>query len=333
MPTPIDILAHVRGYMTSRVILTAAELDLFTRLADQPQTAGELASALGADERALTRLLDCLVTQHLLQKTEGRYRVTESGAQLAARHPSSILPMVQHLNTIWDNWSRLTDCVRHGTNPRPRALVGPAHEDDTRAFIGAMHVVARQTAAAVAAECDLHRFSRLLDVGGGSGAYVIAFLQQNQNLHAVLFDFPSVIALATEHVTQAGLQNRVTFVPGDFYKDELPTGCDVALLSAIIHQNSPRQNVDLYSKIHRALEPGGTLLIRDHVMDESRTRPPDGAMFALNMLVNTPGGDTYTFAEVEDALRQAGFGHPRLLRSGDRMDCLVEARKPLSGAG
>lgn len=327
MPTPLDILAQVRSYMASRVILTAAELDLFTRLADQPQTAGELAAALGVDERALTRLLDCLVTQRLLQKSDGRYRVTELGAHLAARHPASILPMVQHLNTIWDNWSQLTDCVRQGTNPRPRAVIGAAREDDTRAFIGAMHVAARQTAAALAADCNLDRFSRLLDVGGGSGAYVIAFLQHNPNLDAVLFDFPGVIALAAEHVTQAGLQGRVTFVPGDFYQDELPSGCDVALLSAVIHQNSLGQNAELFAKIRRALEPGGALLIRDHVMDESRTQPPDGAMFALNMLVNTPGGDTYTLAEVEAALRQAGFVEVRLLRSGDRMDCLVEARK------
>jgi len=313
--------------MRSRVILTAAELDLFTQLVDRPQTAGELASALGVDERALTRLLDCLVTQSLLQKSDQQYRVNEDAAWLGSHHPSSILPMLQHLNTIWDNWSRLTECVRHGTNPQPRAVIGAARADDTHAFIGAMHVAARQTAAGLAAACDLRPFSRLLDVGGGSGAYTIAFLQQNPNLHAVLFDFPGVIALAGEHVAQAGLQERVTFISGDFYQDELPSGCDLALLSAIIHQNSPLQNVELFAKIHRALEPGGALLIRDHVMDESRTQPPDGAMFALNMLVNTPGGDTYTFAEVAGALRQAGFVEIRLLRSGERMDCLVEARK------
>jgi len=327
MPMPLDILTHVRSYMGSRVILTAAALDLFTQLSDQPETAGELASALGVDERALTRLLDCLVTQNLLQKPDGRYRITEDGACLASRHPSSILPMVQHLNTIWDNWSQLTDCVRHGTNPRPRAVIGSACEDDTRAFIGAMHIAARQTAAGLAEACDLRQFSRLLDVGGGSGAYTIALLQKNPKLHGILFDFPAVIALAADNITQVGLKDRVAFVPGDFYQDQLPSGCDLALLSAIIHQNSPRQNIDLFAKIHRALEPGGVLIIRDHVMDESRTQPPDGAMFALNMLVNTPGGDTYTFAEVEDALRQAGFVEIRFLRSGERMDCLVEARK------
>jgi predicted O-methyltransferase YrrM len=327
MPTPLDILVQARSYMLSRVILTAAELDLFTRLADQPVAADEIAAGLGLDERGLTRLLDCLVTQDLIEKKHGRYRVTKDGACLASGHPSSVLPMVQHLGTIWGNWSQLTECMRSGGNPRRRAVSGSTSEADTRAFIGAMHVAARPTAAAVAESCDLRRFAQLLDIGGGSGAYTIAFLKKNTNLRAVLFDLPDVIRIAEDNIAQAGLRDRVAFAAGDFYEDELPSGCDLALLSAIIHQNSPQQNFDLYGKVHRALEPGGVLLIRDHVMDESRTTPPDGALFALNMLVNTPGGDTYTFAEITDTLRRAGFANPRLLRSGGHMDCVVEARK------
>jgi precorrin-6B methylase 2 len=327
MPTPLDIVMQARGYMLSRVILTAVELDVFTRLADQPLAADEIAAELGLDERGLTRLLDCLVTQDLLEKERGRYRVTKGGAYLASGHPSSILPMVQHLGTIWDNWSQLTECVRSGGNPRRRPVSGSPCDADMRAFIGAMHVAARQTAASVAEACDLRRFSRLLDVGGGSGAYTIAFLHKSPSLRAVVFDLPGVLRIAEDNLAQAGLRDRVTLAAGDFYKDELPSGCDLALLSAIIHQNSPQQNLELYAKIHRALEPGGVLLIRDHVMDESRTKPPDGALFALNMLVNTPGGDTYTFTEIADTLQRAGFANTRLLRSGERMDCVVEARK------
>ena len=327
MPTPLDILTQARSYMTSRVIMTAAELDIFTQLADQPVGAENLAAQLGLEERPLTRLLDCLITLNLVEKADGRYRVTKDGACLGSRHPASILPMVQHLNAISDNWSHLTACVRSGVNPHPRPVIGAASEPDTRAFIGAMHVVARQTAAVIAEACDLRSFSQLLDIGGGSGAYTIALLQHNPQLRAVLFDFPSVVPIAASHVSEAGLHDRVAFVSGNFYEDDLPHGCNVALLSAIIHQNSPQQNIELYAKIHRALEPRGVLLIRDHIMDASRTKPPDGALFALNMLVNTPAGDTYTFAEVEHTLQQAGFAHVRLLRSGDRMDCLVEAKK------
>jgi len=165
-------------------------------------------------------------------------------------------------------------------------------------------------------------------MGGGSGTYTIAFLERNPNMTAVIFDLPDVISLAVERLKDEGFLERVTLVAGDFYKDELPAGCDLALLSAIIHQNSPQENLALYKKIYRALAPGGMLLIRDHVMDESRTKPPAGALFAINMLVATAGGDTYTFKNIKDTLEQAGFQVVKQVRSGERMDCLVEARKP-----
>lgn len=143
----------------------------------------------------------------------------------------------------------------------------------------------------------------------------------------MIFDFKHVIPLAEAGIHEAGLADRVEMVSGDFYTDELPKGCDLALLSAIIHQNSPAQNLALYEKIYRALTPGGTLLIRDHIMEENRTRPPAGAIFALNMLVGTEDGDTYTFQEVKSALESAGFVDIRQIQQGENMDCIVAARK------
>ena len=141
----------------------------------------------------------------------------------------------------------------------------------------------------------------------------------------VVFDLPEVVPLAERRLRQESLLERATIAAGDFYSDELPVGCDLALLSAIIHQNSPEQNLELYRKVHRALAPNGVLLIRDHIMNEGRTEPADGALFALNMLVCTDGGDTYTFAETEEALLQAGFRSVKRLRYGEAMDSLVEA--------
>jgi ubiquinone/menaquinone biosynthesis C-methylase UbiE len=176
---------------------------------------------------------------------------------------------------------------------------------------------------------DSRAYHTLLDVGGGSGAYTIAFLKNSPQLRAVVFDLKNVIPITQEKIREAGVEDRVTFVEGDFYKDPLPVGCDLALLSAIIHQNSPEQNLSLYRKIYRALRSGGALLIRDHIMDATRTRPPAGALFALNMLVNTPAGDTYTFGEVKEALESAGFTDVEWIVSGKKMDSLVRAVKPL----
>jgi SAM-dependent methyltransferase len=234
--------------------------------------------------------------------------------------------MVLHLNGLWETWGGLTETVRTGSNPK-RKPVTDRGDDSLKAFIGAMHVVGRSLSIELADFYDLSPYTRLLDIGGATGTYTMAFLQKNPEMTAVLFDLPDVVPWAKERLQTEGLLDRVELVAGDFYQDELPKGCDLALLSAIIHQNSPQQNLDLYRKIHRALVEGGTLLIRDHVMDQDRTFPPQGTLFAINMLVNTEGGDTYTFDEIRDTLEAAGFGEVKLVRKGEHMDCLVEAKK------
>ncbi len=327
MLTPKSILEDAWCFMKSRVLFTAAELDIFTKLAGFHYTAAELARDGGWDERATTRLLDCLTALGLLTKEGSRYHLTEASQTLASNHPATIRPMILHLNHIWRNWSNLTDVIRQGQNDDLHKI-GDWGGEVQEAFIGAMHVIGRELAEEIAAAYDAGAFKKLLDIGGASGTYTMAFLRRQPQMRAVLFDFAPVLTLAKERLAQEGFLDRVELVAGDFYTDELPGGCDLALLSAIIHQNSPAQNVALYEKINRALVPGGVVLIRDHIMDETRTQPPAGAMFALNMLVNTPGGDTYTFPEVAQTLTAAGFTDVKLVRTGERMDCLVEARKP-----
>ena len=320
------VLQEVREFLQSRVILTAAELDLFTRLNKEEGTADDLARELECDQRALTRLLDSLVAQKLLSKQDSLYRTSERGALLSAEHPKTELPMVLHLNGLWETWSGLTETVKTGINPK-RKPVSQRDNDSLESFIGAMHVVGRSLSKEIADSFDLSPFKRLLDIGGATGTYIMAFLEKNPEMTAVLFDLPHVIPMAEKRLEAKGLLKRVELVSGDFSEDELPKGCDLALLSAIIHQNSPRENLDLYGKIHRALVPGGKLLIRDHVMDPDRTSPPQGTLFAINMLVNTKGGDTYTFDEIRNSLEKVGFGEVKLVRKGERMDCLVEGRK------
>ena len=320
------VLGDVRGFLKSRVILTGAELDLFTRLDKGRAGADDLAKELKCDQRCLTRLLDSLVALQLLSKQDGLYRTSEWGSLLSAGHPETELPMVLHLSGLWETWSGLTATVETGTNPK-RKPVSQRGGDSLEAFIGAMDVVGRSLSKEIADFYDLSPFKRLLDIGGATGTYTLAFLEKNPEMTAVLFDLPDVITLAEARLEREGILGRVELVAGDFCYDELPRGCDLALLSAIIHQNSPQKNLDLYRKVHRALVPGGKLLIRDHVMDPERTFPPQGTLFAINMMVNTEGGDTYTFAEIRDTLEEAGFVEVKLVRRGERMDCLVEARE------
>ena len=327
MSQVLDIFTEYTGWMKARIVLTAAELDIFTLLDEKPLTAEEFARTLKADTRASVRILDCLVAFGLLEKTGGWYALTESGAFFSSRHPESVLAMLLHMNNGWDNWTLLTETVLEGRNPGLKPVIDAKDKAVTKAFIGAMHVIGKSMSREIAAAYDARPYKRLLDIGGGSGTYTIALLEKNPNMSAVIFDLPDVIPIAAERLKAEGYLERVTLAAGDFYKDELPAGCDLALLSAIIHQNSPLENISLYRNIYRALEPGGTVLIRDHVMDESRTKPIAGTLFAINMLVHTTGGDTYTFREIKEMLDKAGFQDVKLVRSGERMDCLVEGKK------
>jgi predicted O-methyltransferase YrrM len=325
--TPQAILELARNFMESRVLLSAAELDLFTLLAPNPLSVEEIAAKNGADLRGLTILLDALAAMGLLIKQGNQYHCPSPlSAFLSKSSPDSILAMIHHMGHVWQRWSRLTEVVK-GSEVSGKPPVS-SDVDELRAFIGAMHAVAAKLAPGVVAAVNPGTARDLLDVGGASGTYTLAFLRAVPGMRATLFDKPEVIPIARRRLGEAGVLDRMTLVGGDFYRDEFPPGHDLALISAIIHQNSPGENLDLYRKVFRALVPGGRIIIRDHIMEPDRTRPRDGAIFAVNMLVATQGGNTYTFEEIHTGLVQAGFVRIRLLQQGERMDGLVEGFKP-----
>ncbi len=320
---PHPTLGLSRAFMESRVLLTAAELDLFTELSRGPRDAAALAAAHGWQPRPLAALLDALAAMRLLEKRDTAYRCPpEIAADLSADSPTSLLASVQHAANLWNRWSGLTARVA-GVGKAPAAGTG-----DTRAFIEAMHVIARPQAARLVAATHPGGTRRLLDVGGASGTYTLAFLDAVPELEATLFDLPDVIPFARERLGAAGCLGRVKLVAGDYLIDPLPGGHDLAWLSAVIHSNGPDQNLVLYRKVFGALVAGGRIVIRDHVMSEDRTAPRAGALFAINMLAATDDGRTYTFNEIAAGLAAAGFRDTRLVRPGDAMDALVEARKP-----
>jgi predicted O-methyltransferase YrrM len=326
--SPEDILKLARSFMGARILLTAAELNLFSLLRDQHLTSQEIARKTRTALRPLVILLDALTALDLLQKQEGAYRCSsQASAWLADGAPDSVLPMVLHMAHLWRQWSALTNIVK-GVAPLRDQDVGMQDEAELRAFIGAMHVVGRDRTAEIVAWVQPDQARNLLDVGGASGTYTLAFLRAVPELKATLFDRPEVIEMARERLSREGVLERVTLAPGDFYREELPPGHDLAFVSAIIHQNSPAQNLDLYRKVFRALVPGGRIVIRDHIMDADRTEPKEGAVFAVNMLVATDGGGTYTYDEIRNDLEQTGFHRISLVRKGQFMDGLVEAFKP-----
>jgi len=325
------VLDMVRGFQPACVVIAAAELDVFTILHARPMAAARLALRIKGDVRALKVLLDALAALGFLVKSAGAdpvYSVPPAAAEvLAEGGPQCVLGMVRHLGNCLRGWRQLAGVVISGKPARRRPSVLGAG-GDLASFIRAMHEISEPMAMPLISGLGKLRFSHLLDLGGASGTWTVPFLRLNPGACATVMDRPEVIPMARRLMKKAGLADRVRLFPGDFMKRALPEGADLAWVSAIVHQNSRAQNRRLFAKLFSALEPGGLVLIRDIVMDASRTSPEAGAMFAVNMLVNTAGGGTFTFSELRDDLSSAGFSRVRFLRRGQWMDSVVCASKP-----
>ncbi len=325
--TAQEILDIAWSFQSACVLTAAADLDLFSPLQEKAMTVQSLASALGTDPRATTILLDALVALEFLTKQGNDYSVPEEVAKLLTeKSANNVLPMVRHLANCLRRWAALAGVTQTG-KPVERIPSTRGQEADQADFIGAMHNFSGPIAAEVVDKLQPLKFSHLLDIGGASGTWTIAFLRSVPEAKATLFDLPPVISMAAKRIAEAGLGDRVSLVPGDFYADDLPDGADLAWLGAICHQNSREQNRALFTKIHKALNDDGVVVIRDVVMDPSHTSPKGGALFAVNMLVNTERGGTYTFDEYSHDLNEAGFGEVKLVHRDEFMNSLIRAEK------
>ncbi|MBM4037290.1 MAG: methyltransferase domain-containing protein [Planctomycetes bacterium] len=326
--TAEQVLDLARSFQGACVVTAAAELDVFNVLRPTRQTAESLAGKLRANPHAMAVLLDALAAMGLLVKKGDRYGLAPGLEEtLTDASPRNVLPMARHSGTCLRKWAQLGQVVKTG---RPARVIPSIHGEkaDREAFIGAMHAINIAMAPRLVADLGPPPFRHLLDVGGGSGTWTIAFLRAAPTATATLFDLPQVVPLARKRLAAEGMAGRVTLVAGDYTRDKLPRGADLAWVSATVHQESLEGMAALFRNVFAALEPGGRILIRDIVMHTSRTRPAMGALFAVNMLVATEAGGTYTLAEMSHALKAAGFVRPRLLRKADDMSAVVAAVKP-----
>jgi hypothetical protein len=321
-----QILEMMRAYQVPCLLAAAADLDLFEKLVPAPRTAVEVAAAAGCDLRAITVLLDALAAVGVIVKQDERYSISpELAPFLCEGFPQSVAAMLRHQANCLRNWSRLPWTVRSGIPEYP----GPSirgEDADRVSFIEAMHVVSRGIADGLVQEIHPGGVRCVLDLGGASGSWTTAWLKAEPQSRAIIFDLPHVIPMARDCFASSPFTDRVELCAGDFYTDDLPRGADLAWVSAIIHQNSPDQNRALYRRIAAALEPHGWIYIRDIVMETSRTTPVAGALFAVNMLSATEGGNSYSLTEIQEDLRSAGFTDVQLVRHDKGMHSIVRAR-------
>jgi len=323
--TPEDIHRIAMAFQQSRILLTAVELDLFTAIGNKSLTSENIAAKIGTDNRATDRLLNALCAIGFVSKKKNLFSNTPASAKFLIKGERGYMAGLMHTSGLWKTWSTLTDAVKKGGKAVPDPIK-KRNPEWFEAFISAMHHRASANAHLVVSKLDLKKVSKMIDIGGGSGAYAMAFVRAKKEMTATVFDLPNVIPLTKKYVAEAGLFDRINFAEGDYNKDEFGKDFDLVFFSAIIHINSPENNQSLMHKAARAMKPGGQVIIQDFIMDMGRTTPPFGTFFALNMLVGTEDGDTYTEAAVKSWLKKSGFTGVRRLE-GEGPASMIIARK------
>lgn len=302
--TPQGLRELIYNFRTSRVLLTAIELDLFSALDKESKTSAEVSSIISADPRATDRLMNVLCNIDLLEKKNGQFSNSDFSSRYLVKGKPDYISNLLHAVNLWDSWSNLTEIVRRGKPVQRNDKDGKNWRDN---FIEAMHYRAVKQASEDINMIDLSGVRNVLDLGGGSGAYAMNFANSSKDIAAAVFDLPEVIPLTEKYLEKSGLKDKVKTIKGNYLTDDIGTGYDLIFLSAIIHSNSFEENKDLVMKCADALNKNGMLVIQDYVMDDERITPPAGTMFAINMLVNTKGGDTFTQTEIYSWLKNAGL--------------------------
>jgi (2Fe-2S) ferredoxin/predicted O-methyltransferase YrrM len=310
---PDELLQIVRGFQESRALLSAIELDLFSALGEGANAAS-VAARLKTDPRATEMLLNALTAMGLLLKTNGSFHNTVTSARyLAAGSTDNARDSMMHTVHLWPRWATLTDCVRSGTAVIERKT-GGRDADWTNAFIAAMDRNAAERAPLVVRAVSLAGVGKMLDVGGGSGAYAIAFARAAQDLQVEILDQPEVLALTRKYIERAGLTGRIQTRPGDLRTDPLGAAFDLVFVSAICHMLGPEENRNLIQRCYQALAPQGRLVVQDFLLEPDKASPKFAALFALNMLVGTQAGSSYSSVEYIAWLRESGFQDVKHIR-------------------
>ena len=282
-----------------------------------PETAATIAERTGCSLRGTRALLDALVGLEFLLRVGERYGLTdESAIFLVSTKPSYYGMYFTHMTRqLLPRWTHLAECVKTG---RPISNLN----DDTEGqkffseFVESLFPLHYRAARLVGRHLDIAKATSrvtVLDLGAGSGVWGIALAHQSPHVRIHAVDWPAVLEVTRRIAVRQGVADRLTAVAGDLLQADFGNGHQVAIIGHILHSEGPERSRRLLRRIFDALAPGGNIVISEFLPNEDRTGPPNALIFAVNMLVNTEVGDTFSFGEISSWLTEAGFKNPRLL--------------------
>ncbi len=313
--SPQQLRQTAFGFAPVIMLDAAVRLGVFDALLAGPLVSDEVAQCCRTSTRGTRPLLDALAALGFLNKENGRYSLTpESATFLVTTSPAFLGAFVHHyVHNLLPAWQQLETVVRTG---KPAKNLDSEHQGAAffRDFVPALFAMS-QAAARVLAETILRERGsgpiRVLDVGAGSAVFGIAFAAGNPNATVTAADWKDVLDVAREITSRANVMDRFSFAEGDMFESGFGSNFDVATLGNVLHMEGPERCQTLLRKVYCSLAPGGTIAIIEYVPDDDRTGEPVHLIFAVNMLVNTAKGDTYTFREITQWLLEAGFQNVR----------------------
>jgi ubiquinone/menaquinone biosynthesis C-methylase UbiE len=295
---------------TNRVLAASVQLGLFSQIANGRTTASEIAQGAQASERGTRMLLDALTAFRLLSKRDGHYALSPVAAQYLVKESPDYTGFVLEKDLHWESWGHLTEAVRTG-KPVHRADTRERAEDFFPTLVRSLHVMNRQPARRLAKVLTSTVASpvQALDVACGSGIWGIELAAADPRVSVTAQDFPKVLELTRQYLKQSGFENRFDFLPGDLKEVDFgERRFDLAILGNICHSEGEQASRQLFVRLRRSLRPGGRIAIVDMLPNEDRSGPVYPLIFALNMLLNTEQGGTYTLSEYTRWLKSAGYG-------------------------
>jgi hypothetical protein len=318
--TPENCMKLGLGFMASKTLLSAIELGVFTILAAGPKTADELTAQLGLHSRSALDFYDTLVSLGMLERADGVYRNTpETDHFLVRGKPSYIGGLLEMANErLYKFWGSLTEGLRTGL-PQNEVKTGgtglfEALYNDPgrlRLFLGAMTGLSMGASRGIAEKFPWKDYQTVVDVGGAQGGLLVQVCLAHQHLRGHNFDLPVVGPIFEEYVATNGLSDRLSFLPGNFFEDALPTA-DVITMGHILHDWDLDEKRMLLDKAYAALPEGGALIVFEALIDDERRQNAFGLLMSLNMLIETPGGFDYTGKDCSGWMREAGFSSTRV---------------------
>ena len=323
------IMRAMAGWQPAKVLMAANRLEVFNVLGEELLSAREIARRCGTHPRSTRLLLNACVALGFVRREGDRYANTAEGLQLLVRGKSTYIgDGLNHSDWLWRTWGRLAEAVR--SNKPVIAPAGPGEGSTIhRDFMLAMHGHALQSGEALAEALDLTGRRQLFDAGGGPGTYCCFLARKYPELRCTVLDLPPVMPIAEEMIASFGLRDRVVFRVGDYFRDDFGGGNDVVLLSAVVHSMPPRRAKQLLRKAYDSLVPGGLVVVHENLVASNKVSPIPAVLFALNMLVNTGDGRSYSGREIMAWMRATGFGNAAVRRlPPPATNSLVMATKP-----